>query len=133
MAGSSDLTVPCGKGVTQPVRDPSTDGVVRQSLNRRKRPSGFAHGGARKGVAYELERAMTMLRETREYRTSVPLSVLAILFGVDRTNLYFRVRRHKIPYIIGPKPFGRGEEMRLPRSSLPLLEAIIWKLPRSHT
>ena len=74
-----------------------------------------------------------MLGPTREYQTSVPLSALAILFGVNRTNLYFRVRRHKIPYIIGPKLFGSGEEMRLPRSSLPLLEAIIWKLPRSRT
>jgi len=133
MDGSSDLTGPDREGVIQPVRDTSTGRVARQSLNRRKRLSGFGHGGARKGLAYELERTLTMLRETREYRTSVPLSVLAILFGVDRTNLYFRVRRHKIPYIIGPKPFGRGEEMRLPRSSLRLLEAIIWKLPRSRT
>ncbi len=133
MAGSSDLAGADRESVTQPTRDTSADRVVRQSLNRRRRASGFGHGGPRKGAAYELERARTMLRETRDHETSVPLSALAILFGVNRTNLYFRVRRHKIPYIIGPKLFGPREENRLPQSSFPLLESVIWKLPRSHT
>jgi len=111
-------------GVTRPVRDPVTDRVAQASVNRRRRPSLFTHGGPRKGVTYDLLCLLADSPGLRAYRDSYPLRLVAAAWGLTPTNLYYRLYRHKIPYVVGPG-YGGRREVRVPAASLPAVEAML--------
>lgn len=98
-------------------------------MPRRKYPSVFKHGGARKGVAYQRERVRVEMQLAAGGEGEFPLWAVAWQWGLRPRNLYFRPLRHRIPYVIGPKDGPPGRQVWIPKSSLPRIKAMIWKLP----
>ena len=97
-----------------------------------KRAKGFSRGGPRKGVAYEVELVKAALRGRVPEEACYPLRAVAVRFLLHPRNLYFRLRRHRIPYLIGPSDRPPGRQVMIPLSSLPLLQGVIWRLPGSR-
>ncbi len=95
-----------------------------------KRAKGFRRGGPRKGLAYEVERVRVRMQLAAGGEQRFPLWAVAVRFGLHPRNLYFRLRRHHVPYVIGPKDGSPGRQVWISESSLPLIGAMVWKLPR---
>lgn len=54
--------------------------------------------------------------------------MVAKQFRLSQRNLSFRLRRHNIPYRIGPKDGSPGRQVWVPESSVPLIAEAVWKL-----
>ncbi len=93
----------------------------------RNRAKGFTHGGPRKGLPYQMERVRVATQHIPELGRSLPLSAVAVRLLIAPRNLYFRLRRHKIPYVLGPKDGRPGRQVWIPESSLERIAALVWK------
>src|SRR5574337_451444 len=93
----------------------------------RKSAKGFSHGGPRRGIKWEEEQARVALQRAGLEEQQFPLWIVARQLRIDPRNLYFRLRRHRIPYWIGPKDGPPGRQAYLPESSMEPLLDVLWK------
>ena len=107
------------------------NGGLHMTRRLRNRAKGFTHGGPRKGVMYEVARLDAMVPEIREFTQAIPLCIVAVRMLTSPRNLYFRVRRHKIPYLIGPKDSRPGFQVWLPLASIEQLVPLMFRRQRT--
>src|SRR5574337_1705283 len=84
----------------------------------RKSAKGFSHGGPRRGVKWEEEQTRVALRRAGLEEQQFALWIVAKQLRIAQRNLYFRLRRHKIPYTIGPMEGPPGRQVYVPESSM---------------
>lgn len=87
----------------------------------------FTHGGPRKGVKWEEEQARVALQRAGFEEQQFALWIVAKHLRVSPRNLYFRLRRHKIPYTIGPKDGSPGRQVCVPESSMPRVVEVVFR------
>lgn len=95
---------------------------VTGEWKRRKRGKGFANGGPRKGVAYEVERVRVVTPECEEARRAYPLAAVCVRFRQTRASLRWTLWKSDLPYLVvlgGPG----GKSIYVPRSTLEALVA----------
>src|SRR5574337_80809 len=95
--------------------------ICRNSLKR------FSHGGPRKGVKWEEEQTRVALQRAGFEEQQFALWIVAKHLRVAPRNLYFRLRRHKIPYTIGPMNGPPGRQVYIPESSMPRVVEVVFR------
>lgn len=78
-------------------------------------------------MAWEVEKARVALQIAGLDEQWFALRIVAKQMRLSPRNLYFRLRRHNIPYRIGPKSGSPGREVWVPEYSLPLILDVVWK------
>ena len=87
----------------------------------------WPRGGPREGVAYQVERLRVYAGEALPAEPMFPLRLLCVPLMTSPMGLYFRVRRGKIPYVLGPTEQSARNQVWLPLSSVRLLIADVYR------